>query len=120
MRRLLASLALASAALPALATSTEEVTVKCPVCVNAFKAENCRSTNSVGGQDRDFCKHAAGGQVFIICCWTCPRCFYTGFPDSFDAGKAPKDLLGPLLEEKGIPDGFREWIKDEIARAKAG
>lgn len=28
--------------------------------------------------------------------------------------------LEPLPGKEGIPDGFLEWIKDELAKAKAG
>ena len=102
MRRALVPLALACAAFPAHATSTEEVTVKCPVCDNDFKAERCNSTNGLGGQDRDFREHAAGGEAWIICCWTCPRCCYTGFREDFDPAKAPKALIEKLKKENPL------------------
>ncbi|MFI5403591.1 MAG: DUF2225 domain-containing protein [Planctomycetota bacterium] len=102
MRRFLVPLALACAALPVLATSTEEVTVKCPVCDNEFKAERCNSSNNMGGQDRDFCEHAAGGEAWIISCWTCPRCCYTGFPKDFDPEKAPKVMVEGLKKENPL------------------
>jgi uncharacterized protein (DUF2225 family) len=98
MRRVALALALGAAlGSPLHATKTEEVGVTCPVCGNEFRAERWFSTNNFGGHDRDFLEHAAGGQVFIICCWTCPRCCYTG-----------------------SPVGFRAWINDEIAKAKGG
>ncbi len=84
------------------ATTTEEVTVTCPVCDNKFLAEEWNSTNSVGGYDRDFLEHAAGGQVFIISCWTCPKCRYTGFPRGFKADKAPKELIERLKKENPL------------------
>jgi len=86
----------------AQATSTREVTVTCPVCDTGFKAREWQSTNSFGGVDHDFLEHAAGGQVFIIACWTCPRCCYTGFQDDFDPEKAPKELIAKLKEEKRL------------------
>lgn len=84
------------------ATTTEEVTVTCPVCDNKFLAEKWNSTNSVGGYDRDFLEHAAGGQVFIISCWTCPKCHYTGSPRAFKPDKAPKELIERLKKENPL------------------
>ena len=80
----------------AAATTSEDVDVTCPLCGNEFRAEQWHSTNSVGGQDRDFLQHAAGGQVFLMACWTCPRCAYTGFGDDFDAESAPEELIARL------------------------
>jgi len=96
---LLAALVLHS---PLRATTTEEVKVTCPVCANEFLADEWASTNNVGGYDRDFLKHAAGGQVFIISCWTCPQCRYTGFPSGFKADKAPKQLIERLKKENPL------------------
>jgi uncharacterized protein (DUF2225 family) len=99
MRRLLLVLACVPVA---YGTTTEEVAVKCPVCDNEFKAEQWNSTNNLGGVDRDFLKHAAGGQVFLIMCWTCPRCCYTGYPDDFDSEEAPKELIAKLKKENPL------------------
>jgi len=82
--------------LVASATTSEEVDVTCPVCANEFRAEAWMSTNSVGGQDRDFLEHAAGGQVFLFSCWTCPKCCYTGSSTDFDEEEMPKDLIAKL------------------------
>lgn len=87
---------------PLGATTTEEVKVTCPVCDHGFLADDWASTNNVGGYDRDFLKHAAGGQVFIISCWTCPKCCYTGFPSGFKAEKAPKELIERLKKENPL------------------
>jgi len=102
MRGLWCALFLAVGAAPLLATSSEEVEVKCPVCGNGFKAEKWQSTNSFGGQDRDFLEQAAGGQVFLFMCWTCPKCHYTGYPRAFDAEKAPAELVARLKQDNPL------------------
>src|SRR5262245_4188321 len=58
------------------------------------------STNSFGGQDRDFLSHAVGEQVFLFECWTCPRCYYTGFPDDFVKERVNPELIGLILEQR--------------------
>ncbi len=100
MRR--ASLALLFLAAPLAATTEEPVEVACPLCANAFRAMEWGSTNSLGGQDRDFLTHAAGGQVFLNACWTCPACRYTGLSQDFESEQAPKELLEALRKENSL------------------
>jgi hypothetical protein len=60
------------------------------------------STNTVGGQDRDFLEHAAGGQVFLMSCWTCPKCAYTGYPSAFDPEELDQDIVAKLKEKNPL------------------
>jgi uncharacterized protein (DUF2225 family) len=100
MRRIALVLAVLAAA--AFATTWGEVDVDCPVCAKKFKAREWHSTNSIGGVDRDFCKHAAGGNVFLFACWTCPRCKYTGFQSDFQGDKVPLKLIERLKKENPL------------------
>lgn len=111
-------LLLALLALPAVATTSEDVDVTCPVCTNAFQAETWNSTNNVGGQDRDFCRHAAGGQVFIMICWTCPRCYFTGAPAAFDAEKNAESK--PLFERLRKTKPLKPAVKIDPATKHSG
>ena len=75
-------LVLAMAAL-AGATRVHYVDVKCPVCANTFRAAKMSSSNSLMGQDRDFCNHPRGFHWTRYSPWTCRRCFYTNTPEDF-------------------------------------
>jgi len=90
--------------LPVIATSSETVDVTCPGCSHEFKAEAWMSTNNIGGQDRDFCRHAAGGQVFLMICWTCPGCWFTGYPDAFEGEQdgERKELFTKLRKDNPL------------------
>ena len=96
------------------ATTWEVVTVDCPVCANKFKARSWSSTNSLGAPDRDFCKHAGGGQVFLFAIWTCPKCAYTGFGPDFSGDEVPKELVARLKKDNPLkrPVAFTEKLKD--------
>lgn len=85
-----------------LATTKHPVDVTCPVCARAFKAAEFMSTNSFGGQDRDFLGHARGEQVFLFACWTCPKCLYSGYGDDFKAGAVPDAVLKTLREDRPL------------------
>ena len=87
---------------PVGATTTEIEDVECPVCANKFRALGWASTNSVGGQDRDFLRHAAGGQVFLITCWTCPKCRYTGYSGDFSGDEMPQALIQRLKKDNPL------------------
>lgn len=84
------------------ATSGEYVEVTCPVCGHGFEGWQAHSTNNLGGQDRDFLEHAAGGQVFLMACWTCPRCLWTGFEDGFEAGAVEETLAARIRAERPL------------------
>jgi uncharacterized protein (DUF2225 family) len=98
----------------ARATTWEEITVECPVCANKFEARSWMSTNEMGAPDRDFCKHAAGGQVFMFAIWTCPKCAYTGYRSDFLDEEVPKELVARLKRENPLkrPVPFSEDLKD--------
>ncbi len=83
------------------ATSGEYVDVTCPVCANTFEAWEWHSTNTFGGVDMDGCRHAAGNQVFLRICWTCPRCLYTGLQSDWKEGH-DADLVARLKAENPL------------------
>jgi rubredoxin len=116
----LAALALAPAA--ALGTTTEEVDATCPVCGAEFKAFVILSTNTFGGQDRDFFSRARGEQPVEIVIWTCPSCSFSGFKDDFekavsgDLKKAFSRSLASLRAEwKDEKDPLPSWRRYELA-----
>ena len=96
MRLLLVCSLLLLLSVPASATSGEWLPVTCPVCANTFEGWECHSTNSFGGSDRDFCGQAAGDQVFLLTCWTCPKCAYTGMQPDFDPEEMSEALVKKL------------------------
>lgn len=90
-------------AVSANATSGEWVDVTCPVCGNEFEGWAWSSTNTVGGVDVDGCEHAAGGQVFLKICWTCPSCLYTGMQHEWqDEDERPVALIQRLKVENPL------------------
>ena len=104
------------------ATTMREEEVTCPVCDVAFKAYRISSTNSFGGQDTDFCVHARGTPPGPYTVWTCPKCYYSNFAGSFEAGvseESKEKILAELtppwpikedMSQKDIPG----WVKFDL------
>jgi len=65
------------------ATTKRKAQFTCPVCEKRFDDFVLLSTNTFGGQDRDFLTRARGEQPVLIYPKTCPQCFYSGYPDDF-------------------------------------
>ncbi len=110
----------------ASATTGDWVDVTCPVCENKFQGYELHSTNTFGGQDRDLCGHAAGDQPFLLACWTCPQCAYTGHEEDFDPEGPSKELIArlkvknPLVAAQKIDpkakriDAIPAWIRWDL------
>ena len=92
LRLLLALVVLLGTAAPATATSVRPLDLVCPVCGTATKGVTVMSTNSFGGVDRDFCRHAIGSQPLLLVATTCPKCHYSAFADGF-AAKPPAAVI---------------------------
>ena len=67
---LLSSIYLSSGA---FATSVSMVDFSCPVCETKCKGRVINSTNSFGGQDRDFLERAIGFQPILLTPVTCHK-----------------------------------------------
>ncbi len=76
----LAALVLAAGA---FAEESRTVTVSCPVCANRFQAQKWTRAHWLAGTDRDLCRHGDDRQFFLLDCWTCPRCLYSGHSAAF-------------------------------------
>ena len=110
------------------ATTLQEVEVTCPVCSLKFKVFEVMSTNSFGGQDTDFCVHAAGTPPDPYAVWTCPKCLYSGSAETFAKAvseETKKKVLAELkspwpikedMSQKDIPG----WVKFDLAASVAG
>jgi len=67
----------------ARATTASEEKVTCPVCGTTCRAMRITSTNTFGGQDRDFLRRARGAQTVLLLPVTCPKCLYSGYIGDF-------------------------------------
>ncbi|MFX0199966.1 MAG: DUF2225 domain-containing protein [Candidatus Hodarchaeota archaeon] len=80
------------------ATTKRKTQLTCPVCEERFDDFVLMSTNTFGGQDRDFLSRASGDQPVLIYPKTCPQCLYSGYPDDF---KAVSDAIKEQILQKG-------------------
>jgi len=88
--RVIVGIALTAASAPA--ARPELFPIKCPVCSHSFVGRQVVLFPDANlGRDRDFLTHAIGPEPFLLACWTCPKCLYTGFPGDF----ADDDELSP-------------------------
>lgn len=92
LRLLLALVVLLGTTAPSKATSVRTLDLVCPVCGTATKGVSIMSTNSFGGVDRDFCRHAVGSQPLLLVATTCPKCHYSAFADGFTT-KPPAAII---------------------------
>lgn len=88
-----------------LATTAGNEELTCPVCKNKCEGRVIYSTNSFGGQDRDFLKRAAGAQPFLLTPVTCSKCFYSGYGEDFKIDVS-QEMKNKILNEKiiKVPD----------------
>ena len=82
------------------ATSASEAEFTCPVCSTKCKGMEIMSTNSFGGQDRDFFNRANGAQVIEIASISCPKCLYSGYSNDFKKASLSDELKKKILDEK--------------------
>ncbi|MHC4168209.1 MAG: DUF2225 domain-containing protein [Planctomycetota bacterium] len=80
------------------ATTKRKSQFTCPVCENRFDGFVLSSTNTFGGQDRDFLTRARGDQPVLIYPKTCPECFYSGYPADF---KSVSEVVKEQILRKG-------------------
>ncbi len=86
---------------PLRATTIALISLSCPVCNNRFDGYTLTSTNSFGGQDRDFLTRAVGEQPLVIVAQTCPKCFYSGYQRDFTAQvQIPDTVKEQILKKK--------------------
>lgn len=78
-------------------TTAHEQDVKCPVCSTTFQVAVMMSTNTAGGSDRDFCRHAGGTDPVILAIAACPKCHYANYADALTEKKPPK--VSPELKK---------------------
>lgn len=108
----------------ASATTLSKIQATCPVCTNQFAAYVLNSTNSFGGQDRDFLTYAVGSQPVWIRPITCSQCLYSGYAGDFEKELTPeqrdkfaqKNSLKPLLAIAPGTD-YREipaWVRYDL------
>ena len=86
----------------ATATTLTEAALKCPVCGNVFHGLLISSTNTFGGQDRDFFSRAVGYQPVLCYPKTCKRCLFSGYPDDFAEGNTLSQGIVELFKEGKI------------------
>jgi hypothetical protein len=92
--RAIVGIALTAASAPA--ARPQAFPIKCPVCNHSLWGRQVVWFPDANlGRDRDFLTHAIGPQPFLLACWTCPRCLYTGFPGDF------VEDIGRLLASDG-------------------
>jgi len=108
------------------ATTTSQQETSCPVCSNVFSATVWSTTNTFGGQDRDFLARARGTQTILIDPITCSNCLYSGFHGDFDKDiKISEDIKTRILKEKVLrpcleikkEDGSNDimaWVKYDL------
>ncbi len=91
-----------------LATKKVESQFTCPVCRNGFLDYEIGSTNSFGGQDRDFLRRAGGDQPVLIFPKTCPACFYSGYRYDFSSGiNIPPAVKQQILQQGMLKPGVQ-------------
>lgn len=67
-------------------TTLQQTKFQCPVCEEEFESKVVTSTNSFGGKTTDFRERAAGTQPHGYKVVTCPACYYTAEPRSWQHG----------------------------------
>ncbi|HBC75578.1 MAG TPA: hypothetical protein DC017_12150 [Candidatus Wallbacteria bacterium] len=104
----------------AYATNYVSEDLQCPVCGNKLKGKVLMSTNSFGGQDRDFLSYATGNNPVLIVPVTCEKCYYSGY--SSDFGTLEAGLVSKLKEEiltkktlKPMENGLYDFAADTSA-----
>lgn len=80
------------------ATTKSKSQFTCPICERSFDDYVLMSTNTFGGQDRDFLSRARGYQPVLIYPKTCPQCLYSGYPDDF---KSVSEVVKKQILHKG-------------------
>jgi len=72
------------------------IAVTCPVCGMRFKAVVVVRQNTFAGVDRDLFARAIGPQPEYYRVSTCPKCYYSGYPEDFREGL----VLMPDVQDK--------------------
>jgi tetratricopeptide (TPR) repeat protein len=95
------------------ATTASKVELKCPVCEKACKGFELMSTNSFGGQDRDFFNRARGAQSIILLPVTCGSCLFSGYTNDFKKPVISIELKKKILKDKILkaPDLSKSLFK---------
>jgi tetratricopeptide (TPR) repeat protein len=82
------------------ATTSSKADLKCPVCDKACIGFELMSTNSFGGQDRDFFNRARGAQSIILLPVACRNCLFSGYASDFKKPNISAELKKKILKDK--------------------
>jgi hypothetical protein len=79
------------------------ISLGCPVCDHAFETARLDSSDTRGGVGRDFFARALGAQPVYYLISTCPRCYYSGYLDDFQAtGRADAALRQAIVQDRRL------------------
>lgn len=67
-----------------MATTWDKTELTCPACLKKCSGYTINSTNTFGGQDRDFLRRANAAQVITLAPITCSNCHFSGYRSSFE------------------------------------
>lgn len=108
------------------ATSMTESELICPVCGEKCSGWRLLSTNTLGGQDRDFLNRAFGSQPILFTPVTCKKCLYSAYSDDFEKNVTEK-LKSKILTDKILKisnysssysetgkDRFPAWVRHDL------
>ncbi len=81
--------------------------VSCPVCGQKFRAVVLATIDTSAGVDRDLFARSAGPQPVFYRIATCPRCYYSGYLEDFQADiRLPKAFRDQVLKSPKLDPGM--------------